>query len=90
MWDLIQKNKNEELNEQERQELQKLFLNDPDEKIYLRIRQGLEKDLTFDEIMYFRMEHQIKELELNRRSGRNHKDRLWELMQRDRRSWRNS
>jgi hypothetical protein len=71
MWDLIQKNKNEELNEQERQELEKLFLNDPDEKIYLRIRQGLEKDLTFDEIMYFRMEHQIKELELNRRSGRN-------------------
>jgi hypothetical protein len=42
-------------------------LTDPDEQMFVRIQQGLEPDLTFDEFMYFRMEHQIKELEKKRK-----------------------
>jgi predicted nucleotidyltransferase len=42
-------------------------LTDPDEQMYMRIQQGLEPDLTFDEFMYFQMEHRIKELEKKRK-----------------------
>ena len=37
-------------------------LDDPDERVWTRIEKGLEKDLTFDEFMYSKMEHALKEL----------------------------
>jgi len=58
----MEKNRNEGLSEQTAP------LDDPDEMIFRRMEQGLEPDLTFDEAVYFRMEHNIKELEKKRRS----------------------
>jgi hypothetical protein len=62
MWDLIEKSKNEGLSEQERQELQELFLQDPDEGMFIRMKKGLEPDLTFDEAVHLQLEHDIKTL----------------------------